>query len=94
MFAQMQRATANGQPARWSMARVVGVYKLGMTCTLEKDNSKEEVQNGKRGRLSDKMVAFSRNQKSSRERKKFGEVRGQTTVRQGIRKAVSLGQIL
>ena len=79
---------------------MVGGYKMDITCTLEKINGKGKVEKGKRAHFPDNLGTFSRNQNRNGERKEAphsfaGEVRGrQPSVKHGIRKAASLGQIL
>ena len=38
MLAKMQRATAQGQPAKWNFAKVVGGYKVALDCRLGRED--------------------------------------------------------
>ena len=88
MHAQMQRATAQGQPARWGFAKVVGGYKVAVDCMVGKVNRKGKM-------VFNNLASTHQGRGETREVILFRprEGRAQTKLGHGLRKAVSLGHI-
>ena len=86
----IRRTLAKGKPARWSFDKELQEFKIGISCHMEKKEA-----GGKRGTVSDNLAIFSGNQKQSIQKKevkyrRLGDGAGGTTIRKGLRKAVSV----
>ena len=87
----IRRTLAKGKPARWSFDKEVQDFKIGISCQMEKKNDGGQ----RRGNVSDNLAIFSGNQKQGLQKKevkyrRLGDGAGGTTIRKGLRKAVSV----
>ena len=89
----IRRTLAKGKPARWCFDKELQDFKIGISCQLEKKDAGG--QSGRRGTVSDNLAIFSGNQKQGLPKKevkyrRLGDGAGGTTIRKGLRKAVSV----